>query len=713
MHFALPDVERTRHIENVEHFKQQLIQLRDVEPPHQQYHSGQWYGSESVTTARIAQVAKPLSHVPKIEYTGGEGLVSPPERVFLFTEEVKESSKGTAWELSNFQEQNLHAGRPWNFATDGYGKSLAEQPELLSPKPVRTVTKKPKTVPTNTAYDPAQTAAADIWEKIHKGELQPSRRKPEKKVLKSTNAPIPEVLQDFAEFENDALQDIDLGSSTKEWAKASVSSAYVTKRPIKRGSFDSVTTIADANNVSIERPASYVKHKQSIDTEAAGPRLSLDRAAEMHRKILETRNRMAERKKQEEEERQTEERRQAEEREQRAAEQQRLVEEKRRQKDEERARSLTQVIEVESVDSYDTNGFEPQLWPNRRRSNTSTVLKRERKTREKPLTHSPKRANTFANDATPSAHNSMTDKKPGGSSNGTSRSMSMNDQARPDFNTTITSVAEGGYADNSIRMRDAGNSRTIEAANPFSDSIARRSDGSTRTSASSGYSSRYKSGRTLSKDTSENPFVSANDPKATSALGQRLSGGSNIESRSPLQRRSNTSSNDSRLSSDSHQTRSYPERNNSKTNAKSRTSVDSRSSQLSTNDREKPERESSLAARTISKLSYKSSSSSRNERNSTSSTQSWKRDGLGWRGGGKVFVAEPEEMSESEDGDGHGDWVRQEEERKDRVRMRGGAGEKTVESGCESGAGTEKDESDAGEVEHYNNDHSESEHSGK
>jgi hypothetical protein len=38
--FAVPDVERTRDIENVEHFKQQIIQLRDVELPHQQYHSG-------------------------------------------------------------------------------------------------------------------------------------------------------------------------------------------------------------------------------------------------------------------------------------------------------------------------------------------------------------------------------------------------------------------------------------------------------------------------------------------------------------------------------------------------------------------------------------------------------------------------------------------------------------------------------------------------
>ncbi|CAG5149556.1 uncharacterized protein ALTATR162_LOCUS2394 [Alternaria atra] len=538
--FAVPDVERTRDIENVEHFKQQIIQLRDVELPHQQYHS----------------VGKPLPHIPEIEYTGGEGLVSPPERVFLSIEEVKESSKGTAGEISNFQKLDLHAGRPWNSVTDGYGNSLVEQPELLSPKPVRKVTRKLKAVPANTAYDPAQTVAADIWEKIHKGELQPSRRKPEKKLPKSSNAPIPEVLRDSAEFENDALQDIDLGSSTKEWAKVSVSSAYVTKRPIKRGSFDSVTTVVDANNVSIERPTSYVKHKQSMDTEAVMPRQSLDRAAKTRRKILDARNQMAERKKQEEKERQAEERRQAEEQEERAAEQQRLVEENRRQKDEERARSLAQVTQAENVDLYDTNDSGAQLHSTRRRSNTSTVSKRERKAREKPLMRSPKRANTFANDVTPSAHSSMSDKKPGGSSNGTSRSMSMNEQARPDFNTTVTSIAEGGYADNSVRMRDAGNSRTIEA------------------------------------------FYAV------------------------------------------------------------------------------------LEARWIG-------------------VERWR----------KMFVAEPEEMSESEDGDGHGDWERQEEERKDSVRMRGGAGEKTVESGCESGAGTEEDdESDADEVEHSGNDHSESEY---
>jgi hypothetical protein len=307
--FAMPDVERTRHIENPEHLKQQPIQLHDIEPPHRKYQSGQWYGSENVVPTHVAPVAKALPRISEIEYTGGEGLVSPPGRVFSLPKGI-EGGKRKENGLDKFQAQDLHAGRPWNFATDGYGNSMVDQPGLVSPKPVRTVTRNsPKAEPTTTAYDSAQIAAANIWDKINKGELQPSRRKAEKKMSKSLIATAPEILRDPADFENDVLQDINLRSSTKEWAKAKVSSAYVAKRPSKRDSFDSTITAVDATDVNIERPASYVKRKQSIDTDLIKLPQPLDRAAEARRKILEAREQMADRKKREEEERQAEERR--------------------------------------------------------------------------------------------------------------------------------------------------------------------------------------------------------------------------------------------------------------------------------------------------------------------------------------------------------------------------------------------------------------------
>jgi hypothetical protein len=259
--FTVPDVERTPHIENADQSRQQPIQLRDIEHPQGQYYSSQWYGSGGVVPAHIAPAAKALPQIPEIEYTGGEGLVSPPDRVFRSSDDVEGINKGRTRETDGFQEQELHAGRPWNSGIDGYGNSVAQPPELLSPKPMRTATRTPKAEPTNTAYDSKQTAAADIWEKITKGQLQPSRRKTQKKPPKPSDAPIPEVLQDPAEFENDVLQDVDLGSSTKEWAKPRISSAYVTKRPSKRGSFDSTITAVDATNVNSERPSSNVKRK--------------------------------------------------------------------------------------------------------------------------------------------------------------------------------------------------------------------------------------------------------------------------------------------------------------------------------------------------------------------------------------------------------------------------------------------------------------------
>ncbi|KAI4943699.1 hypothetical protein J4E86_009664 [Alternaria arbusti] len=664
--YAVHDVERSRHIEIAGLSQQRPVELHDLQGPRKQYLSGQWYGSQGVLSPQVAPAAKPLPHTPEIEYSGGDGLVRPPGRVFLSTG--------------------------------------IQRPELLSPKPVRTVTTRPKAEPASTAYDPDQTAASEIWNKIEKGELDPSRRKAQKRSPKKPNAPVPEVLRDPSEFGRDTMTDVDLDNSTREWAKPNRPALPFTPRFNKRESSDSMATVVDANNANIERPQSYVKRKQSIGTGAIKPTEPLDRAAEARRQMAERKKQMVERQKQEEADRLAEEQRLVDEQKQRAAEQQRLAEEKQRQEDEKKARSLAQVSDDEDIDLDNKRPSDSQRPRTRRRSDSSSKSKRERKSRETLLTRTPKRAYTFANDASDGIDNPSTDEKTSSNSKGSSRSMSMNDQARPDFNATMPSIAEGAHVD------------------PFSDNAARRSYGSIKKSVSSMYSpdhislndgegnytsrpADYKR-RAAPEDTLENPFASDNDPQDPFATAQRSSAASSNESRvsfSQVQRRSNTSSNESRNSSGTN----YSKRSDSKASARTRASVDSQSSQQSANSREKPERKPSVASRAFSKISCKSSSSDKKkERDSPSSTQSRENEGPGLRGGGKMYVEEPEEMSSSEDE--REDRTRQEQKVKNGVEMRGGSGEKDEsESESEVEVETEhEDESDAAELGSSEDEHS-------
>ena len=250
----------------------------------------------------------------------------------------------------------------------------------------------------------------------------------------------------------------------------------------------------------------------------------------------------------------------------------------------------------------------------------------------------------------------------------------MNDRKRQDINATMAPIAEGNGNDDTDEG-DVDSSEISKVAKPFSDSTARRSDGS-KTSASSGCSYKYHDGRRTSRDIPENPFTSTQDPKVSFARTQRSSGSSNIESRSQAQRLSNASSNDSRLSSDSRLSLSHPERNNNKSSAEFRASADSKSSTYSIADLGKPER--------------KSSSEKKTESDSADLMLFGEHAGPGLRGGAMVLAAEPEEMSELDDEDK--DWRHRNGQDEDAVRMRGGAGEKTVESWNESEAGAEKDD---------------------
>jgi hypothetical protein len=285
----------------------------------------------------------------------------------------------------------------------------------------------------------------------------------------------------------------------------------------------------------------------------------------------------------------------------------------------------------------------------------------------------------------------------------------MNDRKRQDINATMAPIAEGNGNDDTDEG-DVDSSEISKVAKPFSDSTARRSDGS-KTSASSGCSYKYHDGRRTSRDVPENPFTSTQDPKVSFAPTQRSSGSSNIESRSQAQRLSNASSNDSRLSSDSRLSLSHPERNNNKFSAEFRASADSQSSKHSISDLGKPERKSSFASRTLGKLGRKSSSSEKKTESDSADLMLFgEHAGPGLRGGVMVFAAEPEEMSEPDDEDK--DWRHRNGQDEDAVRMRGGAGEKTVESVNESEAGVEKDgDHDAYEDAHSDDGHSEDDHS--
>jgi hypothetical protein len=692
--FAVHDVERTHHIENVHHIQQQPIELRDLEAPRKQYHSSQWYGSEGLVPAHVAPAAKPLPRVPVVEYTRGEGLVSPPGRVFLPPDEITDSSKGRIKETDDLQVREMHAEKQRNFKTGGYGNSIVQTPGLLSPKPMRTGTRKPKAEPANTAYDSDQTAASEIWNKIEKGELQPSRRKAAKKLQNLPNTPVQEVLRDPSEFENDSSQDIDPISSTMEWAK--------TKRPSTRQSFDSIATVVDDNNANIEGPQSYVKRKQNIGTGAIKPTQPLDRAAEARRQIAERKKQMAERQKQEEDEQ-----RQAEEQKQRAAEEQKQAEENQRRDDEYRARSLAHATEDEDVESYDAKGSGSRRLSNNRKSNASIESKRERKSRERPFARSPKRAYTFANDAPNSVDSTVTAKQFSSSSTskGNARSMSMNDSSRPDFNASMPSIAEGN------RVEDI-DERHVD---PFSDNPARRSYSSNKKleAVSSMYTINNKD-KAASNSPPENPFASCKDRENPFTTAQRCSAASSTESRgssSQDPRRSNASSNDSKCSLGSRRHPGNPDRNNSKSSARTRASVDSQSSQQSITRRDKPERKPSIASRALSKWSRRSSSLDKKARDSASSTQSWEGEGLGLRGGGRILVEESEDISsssEDEQGDDHGGRLKHEEKPKNSVKMCGASGDKMQsESAMETDT---DDESDASEIEHSDDKHSD-EHS--
>jgi hypothetical protein len=625
------DEERAPNLEHTARHLQQDTVLQDVDRPEGQYPSGQWYGSPGIVPADVAPVAKPLPSSPVVEYTGGEGLVSPPERVFRSEEAAKGKGKGRVLEDDPSQQQAMNAYRAHDlqgFGSGYTGFNPQQQLEIVSPKPVRAITPQANAIPKDTAYDEEQEKVSGYWDDIENRKNITTGRKPKHKLQKQSTVLAQYSVHDPPKIDAADMEDVDLNSGPA-WAKDKRPATPTPRKTLKiRESFGSSTTLGVANNLNSERPLEHILSKQNMEPEIAKPKAAVvDRAAEVKRRMEEAKRRKAEKERLEEEERQAEERREAEEQREREAEQQRAADQENQRIEGERARTLAQMtgtdepkrrvwkdssaqqpVEVKNygkyaIDSSSDSGSEKARRQSvRRNSNTSTDTKSGRKSREKLFTRSPQRSNTFTGAGT--VDNPDANERPSLSVGTNSRSMSMTEPTKPNFNAKMPSIAETSYATKDNDMR------TIhESVN---------SDRSTLVTQPSPVCT---SGRDSKASSNQQQGSSA----GSSVLHSSSSSGSR-QSSVQAPRHSNASSNDSALNN-----ASLPYRG----------SVDSKASKKSKRSSEgssDPERKPSMRERAFSKLGRKGSDKAekldksgrarvQNERNSAGSAQSWEHDG--------------------------------------------------------------------------------------
>jgi hypothetical protein len=671
------DEERERNLEYTAQHLQLGTALQDVDCPEHEYHSGQWYGSPGVVSANIALVAKPPPSSLIVEYTGGEGLVSPPQRVFVSEEAAKENVKERVLEDDQFRQQQVHVNRGFDLQGVGSGYTnmcQQEQIEMLSLKPRRTVTPKVNATPKDTAYDEEQEKISGYWEDIDNRKNINTGRKPRYKQPKQPLVPAQDTARSPAKVDETDIEDVDLNSGPA-WTIDKRPTTPLRRKTLEiRESFKSGTTLGVVNNLNSERPLEHIISKQNMGPEYPKPAVVVDKATEMRRKVEEAKRLRAEKLRLEQHERQAEERRQAEQQQEREAERRRRAGEEQQRIKEARAQTLAQMTgtdvpkprarknsssqrltEVKNYGKYafesssDTGSKEARRQPARRGSSTSTDAKSSHKSRDNPFSRFPKRANTFAGAVTLDNIDATTISNTSG--NGNSRSMSMAEQQRPNFTERMPSIVEA-Y---SIANHDRNEPTQIAAPSPIY-SLARSSLQQQRIS-----------------DGSSALYSSSTESRPSSTQPQRQLNASSNDSQQ--QRRSNASSNDSP------EDPSNPFANESKTSLQSRDSVDSKSSK---------KRKTSLLERAQGfKLGRKDSDKSekldkagrqktQQERNSAGSAQSWnsERDGPGLRGGGGTVFMETGEMSDVDDDEGKGKNVV--------PQLRGGEG--SVE-----GSGSERD----------------------
>jgi hypothetical protein len=599
------DEERARNLDYTAQHLQQGTALQDVDRSNHEYHSGQWYGSPGIVPANIAPVAKPLPSFPIIAYTGGEGLVSSLERVFVSEEAANGKGKERVLEDDQFKQQQVPVSR--GFDPQGFGPGYTnmyqqEEIEILSPKPRRTVTPKVNTTPKDIGYDEEQEKVSGYWEDIENRNNIGTGRKPKNKQIKQPTVLAQDTPRSSAKIEEAEMQDVDLNSSPA-WASNKRPATPPRRKTLKiRESFESGTTLGVANNLNSERPLEHIISKQNMEPQYPKPAVVMDKAAETRRKMEEVKRQRAEKLRLEQEERQAEERRQVEQQQEREAEQRRRAEEEKQRIEEARAQTLAQMTGTDvpnprarknsssqrptEVMNYSKFAFEnssnsgPEESRGRRGSSTSTDAKSSRKSRDKPFSRSPKRANSFAGAVTADA-----------TTTSYSRSMSMTEQQRPNFTERMPPIAEAYHGASNQPSQVAAPSPVYSLPRSLTQ-LQRISDGSSAL------------------------YSSSTDSRHSS-----------IQPSSNEQRRSDASSLDS----------------------KPRDSVDSKKSR------------GSVRERALNRLSRKGSDKKQTDyhqqavenerqRNSAGSAQSWENehDGPGLRGGGGTVFEEPEDMSDDE-----------------------------------------------------------------
>jgi hypothetical protein len=536
------DEERAR---NLEHTAQQLRKdtaLDNVDRPEHEYHSDQWYGSPSVMPANVAPVAKPLPSTPTIQYTGGEGLVIPPERVFVSGEAAKGKRKKRVLEDDSSHQQEIHTNRGFDLQglDSGYKNVHHQQLDILSPKPKRAVTPKVNVVPKGTAYDEEQERLSGYWDNVDNRKNIDMGRKPKNKLPKQS--PLP------AKFDEADMEDVDL-NSTNMWKEARPAIAVPRKTLKLRDSFDSATTLTVANNLNAERPLSHVLSKL-IEPEIPKRAVTVNRAAETKRKIEEAKKQRAEKARREQEERQAEERREAEEQQEREAEQQRRAEEEKQHVEEARAQTLAQMTgdeepkhrvrrnstpqrpdEVKHYGKYafdnsgDWSPEKPQRQSTRRGSTASTDAKPDRKSCDKPFIRAPRRSNTFGSETSTSGDKAKKERRPSLSAGSKSRSMSMTERGRPEVKNRMPSIVEAyNVTAPSPVYRNSKRASTQQQRNSDG-SNAVYSSGESRPSSVQA----PRRSNTSSSDSPETPFTNENRDSISSKASKRSSDSSDPE----------------------------------------------------------------------------------------------------------------------------------------------------------------------------------------
>jgi hypothetical protein len=342
----LVDEEQARNLEHTARDLQQDTTLQDVERPEGPYPSGQWYGSPGIVPANVAPVALPLPTSHAVEYTGGEGLVSPLERVFRSEEAANGKGKERVFENDQFQHQMFKANRSYDLQgfEPGYTTMHHEQPEILSPKPMRAVTPKANATLKDTIYDEKQEKVSGHRDDIENRTNIDTGRIPKHKLSKQHTMPATNIVRgptkaDEADFE--VVVDL---NSANVWARNEQPATPFTGNTLKiRESFDSSTTFSVANNLNAERPLEHVVSKQNTEPEITMPKSAfVDRAADTKRRVEEAKRKRAEKKRLKKEE-EAEQRREAEQQKEHEAEQQRAANEEKRRVKKERAHTLAQM----------------------------------------------------------------------------------------------------------------------------------------------------------------------------------------------------------------------------------------------------------------------------------------------------------------------------------------------------------------------------------